>query len=31
MTTFLRHQLWPAIALLLVLTLVTGFALSRSS
>ena len=25
MTTFLRHRLWPAIALLLVLTLITGF------
>ena len=25
MTTFLRHQLWPAIALLIALTLVTGF------
>ena len=25
MTTFLRHRLWPAIALLLALTIVTGF------
>jgi K+-transporting ATPase ATPase C chain len=25
MTTFLRHRLWPAIALLLALTVVTGF------
>ena len=25
MTTFLRHRLWPAIALLLVMTLITGF------
>jgi K+-transporting ATPase ATPase C chain len=25
MTTFLRHRLWPAIALLVVLTVVTGF------
>src|SRR4249919_2045824 len=25
MTTFLRHRLWPAIALLLTLTIVTGF------
>ena len=25
MTTFLRHRLWPAIALLIALTLVTGF------
>jgi K+-transporting ATPase ATPase C chain len=25
MTTFLRHRLWPAFALLLVLTLITGF------
>ena len=28
MTTFARHQLWPAIALLLALTVVTGRALS---
>ena len=27
MTTFLRHRLWPAIALLVVMTLVTGVAL----
>ena len=26
MTTFIRHRLWPAIALLLALTIVTGFA-----
>ncbi len=26
MTTFLRHRLWPAFALLLVMTLITGFA-----
>ena len=26
MTTFLRHQLWPAIALLIALTLITGVA-----
>ena len=25
MTTFLRHRLWPAIALLIALTVVTGF------
>ena len=25
MTTFLRHRLWPAIALLLAMTIVTGF------
>jgi K+-transporting ATPase ATPase C chain len=25
MTTFLRHRLWPAIALLLVMTVITGF------
>ena len=25
MRTFLRHQLWPAIALLLALTVITGF------
>jgi K+-transporting ATPase ATPase C chain len=25
MTTFLRHRLWPAVALLLALTIVTGF------
>jgi potassium-transporting ATPase KdpC subunit len=25
MTTFLRHRLWPAIAVLLVMTLITGF------
>ncbi len=25
MTTFLRHRLWPAIALLLVMTVLTGF------
>lgn len=25
MTTFIRHRLWPAIALLLALTMVTGF------
>ena len=25
MTTFLRHRLWPAFALLLVLTIITGF------
>ena len=25
MTAFLRHRLWPAIALLLTLTIVTGF------
>ena len=25
MTTFLRHRLWPAIALLIVMTVVTGF------
>ena len=24
MTTFLRHQLWPAIALLIALTVLTG-------
>ena len=24
MTTFLRHRLWPAIALLLAMTLITG-------
>ena len=24
MTTFLRHRLWPAFALLLVLTIITG-------
>ena len=27
MTTFLRHRLWPAIALLLALTVVTGLPL----
>ena len=31
MTTFLRHRLWPAIALLLALTVITGVALPGSS
>ena len=29
MTTFLRRVLWPAFALLVAMTLITGVALSR--